>query len=349
MERDFDEMAANLEDFLFYRYLNNKENCQKTIKKFSDVHENCNELFFDLNEEVAAYNIFHFLTRYYRFQKIYLTLINKGLLPIRKLPSDLLEVGLGPGQGSYALSDLYFLLKEYGLETQNKRLNNLEFVFNYVEKSKGFRDWLHLFGECLYERKGRQTGIPYHSGSYVTFEFLKFKPIEKKYVNGFSDEDEESQYFSNSLYGEDRSSDFLNKYNMIVFSNFFTQVEQIPKMKETIRSCCYALRNGGIFVVIGATGEHYKKIYSSISNEVCAARFMRKIFSENQKIEKNEFIDRRFKKYYSNVYKTFDKFGLSQDIPEEFMQGYFNLEVFDQPRWKLLVFRKQLKHRKRNS
>jgi hypothetical protein len=93
-------------------------------------------LSFNSDEEVAAYNIFHFLNRYFRFQKIYLTLINEGLLPIRKLSSDLLEVGLGPGQGSYALSDLYFLLKEYGLETQNKRLINLEFVFDYVEIHK---------------------------------------------------------------------------------------------------------------------------------------------------------------------------------------------------------------------
>ena len=351
---EFDEIATYFEDFMLSYFLKNETNCHYVIKKFNDVHKRCNYLHFDNNPEIIAYNLFHFLNRYWRFQVIYLRLIEEGLLPIRKLPSDILEVGIGPGQGLFTLSDIFFLLKDYGWADQHKVLTEFEFHCDYVEKSRGFRQWLHHFTEYFDTRKGRHSGVPYHHGSFGDYYSLNFQELKHRLeINLIHEYVEEGLSWEEASFIVDQEKrDWKDRYhyNMLIFSNFITQLADIPRIKESLKSGCDSLRNGGILVIVGATHDPYPEIYKSISSEIRKIRYMYEELNtiqntDSYSVTSQAFFERRLKSFYRRVYHQFEEFNVENEIPRKYLNKYFYNSEFRQPDWKLLVFRKQFNKR----
>jgi hypothetical protein len=185
-------IAGNLENYLCNHVLTDNGRCKGVVNQLSKVLGNCDNLNFDSPEEVFAYLIMHFLERYHRFQLIYLALLQEGVLPIRNLPSDILDVGTGPAVALYSLSDMLNLLICYGIENDIDVLKNLEFNFDYIEKSIGFRNFLHEFTEFINYNQ-RKYSIPYHHGSFWDFKGLNFQ--RKKHELQLRLIEEEMEYY----------------------------------------------------------------------------------------------------------------------------------------------------------
>lgn len=348
-EGDFDNIATFFENFIFSNYLNNRELSIRIIGKFQDVRSRCNYLSFNDDKEVIAYNILHFLIRYHRFQIIYTKLFEGGLLPVRNKPSNILEIGLGPGQGLYALADLFYNLKEYGFKRDFKRLKNLNWTFDYAEQSNSFRRWLHPFSEDIFCRKSRHPMVPFHLGSFQNFYDLDFQRmkqyLQQSLIEGLIEDGcskAEAQYI---LDHEEKYLKNPYSYNMLIFSNFFTQLKDIPKMKNPIHSGCRALENGGIIVIVGANNGNYPAIYRQLSKDICSINYMEEVLNEKQNSILNDYFEERIIQYFDTIYHFFQNLEIENEIDPKIVEHYFNHKYSKSDTWKLLVFRKQLPHR----
>lgn len=264
IENRFSEMSMLLQEYIQSIIGSNNELMEGIAKETLNVVQNCNRLSFDDHGAAEAYVIMHFLDRFHRFQLIFDELGKMGLLQTRVRRFDALDIGTGPGPSMYALSD--FLLKKQIDESEHEEERLSEsFSIDYVEKSSGFRNWLHSFTEFanLHCWSQIRWKVPYHFGAYNDFTKIMFDSLENvKYISN-------SGTFGQSLRTVKR------RYNLIVFSNFLTNEEMVEQYKEEILACARYLRHGGILLIVGArsSDSRYQKIYDKLDKILTNGRY----------------------------------------------------------------------------
>ena len=244
----FCELKQLLVRFINEGVVNQRVDIHKIGSELWTAYNKCDEIDYNDDEIAYAYSAVHFLDRYYRFTRTFLKLIDYKYLPISYREVTILDVGTGPGPALYAVSDVYTSLREFGKISGDSRLINLKFSTDYVERSPGFRNWLHHFTEFINVSapSGIQWVVPYHHGTYGDFQHIEFN-IRRTHWEGSSVE--------------------KKRFNMVLFSNFLTQHEQIDLWRDEIRNCFRFLRNKGKLLVVGGKGNNkYKLIYEKLDD-----------------------------------------------------------------------------------
>ena len=231
---------------LFEKYIFSlsSEDWKLIILEFENVIKRCNEINYQDYATAIAYAIWHFLNRYHRFQIMLKDLLCKGYLNrYKNHKHDVLDVGTGPAQTLFALSDYFSEL--------NILDGKISFLLNpeYVEQSDGFRRFLHMFVE-LALLKEKQYLVPFHNA---------------KSNNAF-----DIPYDEINWYGRNRYYITKSRYDIVVFNNFLTSPEFTKAYKKQLRLTWKYLRNNGLLIVIGASDQDpkYAKVYNIIRNTV---------------------------------------------------------------------------------
>ncbi len=326
LEKRFQFFAENLKHFILEK-IDPEENVDELNRGFQDTISNCNELRFNSLTEVIPYIIWHFLERYCRFLLIFKLLIQKRILPVKDLQIDVLDVGTGPAQALFAIDEIYSLLGEFSQIRRNNLLQNIRLKLDYVEMSQVFRQFLHSFVEFLQLKANVQYRVPYHFGRYD--DFKNWDPKTESY-----------------------------NYDVIIFSNFFTQPESVEIYQVEIKQALNSLRNKGIIIICGGIGSQYPDIYEKIR---IAVEVPRKRFWRNRVVVFREVklgLPRNIMKHNMN-----DEFGriihkFWKEIKEKF-QGSLSLNIeniFDDwinsnkdRKWILRVFVKKTSTRRHKS
>jgi ribosomal protein RSM22 (predicted rRNA methylase) len=290
----FELLAGMLENF-FEMKLRDLDFSNAVASNLWTAYNLCDEIDYEQDDLAIAYSIIHFLDRYHRFQKSYMKLLDHKFLPIARKPIEILDVGTGSGSALFAISDTYNSIKEFGKETGNISLSNIEFKNDYVERSSGFRNWLHHFTEYVnYPKLDIPWQVPFHHGTFHNFEDINFN--------------------LKSDYG-DRTYIDKKRYNIVVFSNFLTKAEHIVLWENQIRNCFRFLRNKGKLVVVGGIGPKYQEIYTTLDKTLLNFNFSNKLYigkcnkllvnQDHLQFDLSDRYGKRLKEYFKAINEIF--------------------------------------------
>ncbi|MBV7509619.1 hypothetical protein KW850_31350 [Bacillus sp. sid0103] len=311
----FSLIADRIQGFVIKHVLNSVESAEEVAVRLDDVMKNCDEITYDESGAAEAYAILHFLDRYHRFQLIYKKMIELNVFPIRKILTNM-DVGTGPAPALFALSDIYTLIKDYCIE---KNLNSPEQIENqYVEKSQGFRNWLHHFTEYANYIEGENVfyNVPYHHGKFNDFKGIDFN----REYSYWDYDDDGDQYVARSI---DKT-----RNNLVIFSNFLTNNDTVEKFSNELYNSALFLRNKGILLVVGArsTSDKYREVYTKLDKIISEGKYTnnrfigncRRINLENHTMSYryNTPEGERMKVFLKEVLSRFDELGVINQIPQ---------------------------------
>lgn len=336
-------LAELLEQFLLEHRLNDDKFTRQVASKFEDVLSKCDEIDYEDDATATAYGILHFLNRYHRFQLNFVKLIEHRFLPARSYEMDILDVGTGPGPALFAVSDAYTSLKLFAEDSNIKRLKNLKFKCDYVERSNGFRQWLHHLTEYVnyFSEKQPNWEVPYHHGTFNDFTGIEFNEI--------------SGYWTTNWDGDYifKKRTIKHRFNLIIFSNFLTRLEQVEEIKQELINSARYLRNKGVLIIVGGIGKHYPKIYNNIEEILTGEDYNTWKFYANckkLKIRQNtlsfSYDDRfgeRIKEFNKKIIERFDEYDAINWIPgkaREIFMDSIKDEYSYQNKWNMHVFEK---------
>jgi SAM-dependent methyltransferase len=313
--------------------------------QFDNVLRHCDDITFDERGAAEAYVILHFLDRYHRFQMTFDELSRQGLMP-RKPKSSVLDIGTGPGPSMFAMSDFFtdgrwrWSWKSSLLSAANERIS-----IDYVERSEGFRHWLHHFTEFAnyFAVSGNDWKVPYHHGSYFDFDQISFD--RKRTIFWGHDED-----------GDELVETYIEKTrpDVIIMSNFLTTALQVNLFSRQIQDCARHLKHGGIFLIVGAKGssKKYGQVYGAIDDIVIGGSYSRAAFSARCDRVK---LDERILSYdysdpWGSVLRTFHsdvrcllRATLGDHMPQrvdEDLRKWSSQDYAHRVSWELNVYRK---------
>jgi ribosomal protein RSM22 (predicted rRNA methylase) len=353
---NFNSVASCLEEFLCNHVFNNKGSCKLVAEKSYDVLGKCDSLGFNNVGEVYGYVSLHFLERYYRFQLIYLSMLEKGILPVRKLQANILDIGTGPAVALYSLNDIFYLLNLYGKMNDIPLLMNFNYHFDYVERSNGFRDFLHYFTEFINHKVSRNYAIPYHYGTFHEYNGLNLQREKNRLrlrlidelMEDYDSADEgiSRAYAQYVIDHEETEWKDRYRYNMIIFSNFLTSPSGINEIQAELISDFRSLRNGGTIVFVGGSFGKYSEIYDKLYN-ILRIRYCRLVLKK-PKMSHNydDEFSKTIRDFYKNVFDHLLDSGCDIYVPEkakEHINGIINnVEGKGKSTWSLYVFQKRL-------
>jgi hypothetical protein len=257
--QDMQNIAEKLKNYFTQFIFGTHEYHAAIAENLETTLGRCNHLTFTIHGETEAYVVNHFLDRFHRFQMMFLSLLKKGLFPLRQrngYPIEVLDVGTGPGPALFSLCSVYRTLSDFGHVAGITSLINIEFNTDYVERSNGFRHFLHHFTE--YSNLGKVSElykIHYHHGTFDDFKEISFDQLLQ-----YEDVDRKGDLCY-------RQHMKRYRYDLVIFSNFFTKPEHVNEFADDIRRSALYLRNRGTLLVAGASAEKssdYFRIYSDI-------------------------------------------------------------------------------------
>lgn len=325
---NFVKLSNLFEEFIFY---NNPVPWESVVENLGSVLNNCDKIDYQSDAIAMAYSVWHFLDRYHRMQMMCKFLLEHGFLN-RSKQYDVLDVGAGPSQVLFAISDHFMDLNCIGqkiLCTVNP---------DYVEKSCGFRNFLHHFVEFS-QMRGQQYMVPYHHGRTDDFLNIKFNILQGR-----------------------RRRYIKYRYDITIFNNFFTTKKCIEDCAEKFRQICKYTRNHGLVIVIGASekSRKYKEIYPIINKNILKKRKDRyfycrwdKVFDQEFNCQYNDKYGEILKNYFSNVMRHLKEINLWEIVPDnaqkEFLKNITMLAQKDGGKqwkgvtWKMVVYQKKSK------
>lgn len=336
-------LAELLEQFLLEHRLNNDKFTRLVASKFEDVLSKCDEIDYEDDATATAYGILHFLNRYHRFQLNFVKLIECRFLPTRSYEMDILDVGTGPGPALFAVSDAYTSLKLFAEDSNIKRLKNLKFKCDYVERSNGFRQWLHHLTEYVnyFSEKQPNWKVPYHHGTFNDFIGIEFNEISGHWTTNWDDD----YIFKKQIIN--------HRFNLVVFSNFLTRLEQVEEVKQELINSVRYLRNKGVLIIVGGISRHYSKIYDNIEEILTGEDYnTRKFYANCKKLKMRQNIlsfsydDRfgeRIKEFNKKMIERIEEYDAMNCIPEKARKMFTNSiedEYSYKNKWNMHVFEK---------
>lgn len=256
---------------------------RKVVIELENVLSRCDQIDYQSDETAFAYALLHFLDRYHRVQIMCKFLLENSYLN-RAKNYDIIDVGTGPSQVLFALSDHFLSLNR--IEGKTLCSMNPE----YVEQSSGFRNFLHHFVEFAHFQ-GVQYLVPFHLGRTKDVFGITFDECKTDFWRTHKNHNNTIKY----------------RYDITVFNNFLTTKVFVEKLADTLREFCKYTRNHGLIIVIGASekSKKYKEIYPAIDKIVLAPVVDKRFWIRWDKVLEHEF------NYYYN-----DKYG-------EVLRGYF--------------------------
>lgn len=261
----FQKLAEDLEKYLVHHILTDKVKCEKFASKLTDVLTRCDENIYDKCLVAEAYAFVHLLERYRRFWAVFIEMTTKQVLPMSDEGVDVLDVGTGPAPALYAVADFYDAFRKYAEIMQHQDLIIPPPNLGSVEASRKMVHLFHILSEI-----GSRSGGPF-SSSFTEFDNLDLRNERqrRKYhrIDQISNEDDTSWDFAEWWVNQNEPWwHEVFRYNLCIFSNFLTQLDQVSKLREELRAVFRAIRLGGVVIIVGGVGADYPKIYQIVED-----------------------------------------------------------------------------------
>jgi len=331
--------------------LYNAEVAGEVASEFSNVLKSCDEIDYNKDSTAIAYSILHFLPRYHRFQLVFNNMLENDLIPLKNKPINILDIGTGPGPTLFALSDLYLSLNLFGKKYNIEKLIKQEYIPDYVERSRGFRNWLHHFTEIANWLNAHEDNwiVPYHHGTFHDFKNIRFE----EYYN-HSNLNNNGQTII-----EVRQKKY--RFNLILLSNFLTQIKQVEELKKELQNCMRYSRDQGKLVVVGASGsvdqnKDYVEMYENIKRIITKEDYSNHIFkahsaylnldNNKQSFNYNDRFGKRIKEFNKTVLSIFEEYNVLDNIEPKFRKTFIKStteEYSYESKWEFHIFEKYAK------
>ncbi len=324
-----DKLASKLTEYLSTPEFSSLTEMRAIFSKFEDVLKRCDLIDYQDDHTATAYVMLHFLTRYRRFQINFLALIEKNLLPIPRRKINVLDVGTGPAPALYALSDVFNSLIQYGKERNIASLSNLEFELDYVERSQGFRNFLHHFTEKANDREGIPWKVPYHHGSFENFHGISF---------------DESYQIIDAKRLIVRNVNRKHRYDIAILSNFLTSEHQVDGLTGELQTCMRYLRNNGILTIVGGTGGKYPNVYHKVDHTLLGVDYSNYKFKANcHKVDIGDMFTMMSSDKFFDRIKVFNSQVISMFATHKVLIPPTKER---NPKWSFIVYRKNARMRR---
>ena len=330
---NFIRLVSLFEKFIFSM---DSEFWKSIVMELENVLSRCDEIDYQSDSTAIAYSIWHFLDRYHRLQIMCKFLLENGFLN-RARQYDVLDVGTGPSQVLFALSDHF--------QNLNHIEGNVSCTINpdYVEQSFGFRNFLHYFVEFALSN-GTQYLVPFHLGrTHDAFE-IAFK--------------EES--YGNYALGNRLVRKYTKyRYDITVCNNFLTTKAFVEEYADTLRKICKYTRNHGLVIIIGASdkSKKYREMYPVVDDIILNSTRDRLFYTRWDKVFDQEFTykyDDRYGKvigsYFEKVVQYLHDNELWEKVSSAAQKEFMNntkvsmsqneLDEWSGVTWKMVVYRK---------
>lgn len=321
-----EEMKNNLLDYLKKEIINSKEKCERNIlDKWKETLGNCDNLDFADEREVNTYVIQHFFDRYQRMLLTLYDMYYRKMLPIKK-NIYILDIGTGPASNLFAICDFYKLIKEFGNEYDIEKFKSINLKIDYVEKSSGFRQWIHKFQEFLL-KKDKYYEIPFHHGSFENFSNISYIISSNHYYRNF-------------------------RFDLVVNSNFFTKanMQDIDNKiniiyEKEIANTIRKIKLNGLFITLSSVKysfhsdfkKYLKKIKSFRSKDLCKLKEILDVDSDEFRTEITQIrkdTALNLKKYFKVILEIL----YSYEIEHEEIKKQINKNTSQE--WKIIVMKK---------
>lgn len=305
------------------------------VRELENVLSKCDKIDYQSDSTAIAYSVWHFLDRYHRMQIMCTFLLKHGYLN-REKKYNVLDVGTGPSQVLFALSDHFQSLNCI----EKKKL--CKFNPDYVEQSQGFRNFLHHFVEFAL-LKEKQYLVPFHFGRTLdAFEINFDEPL----YDGFRFKNKYIRY----------------RYDINVFSNFLTNDSFVERYADTLKKVCKYTRNHGLIIIIGDSeqSEKYRKVYATIDEVILEPVRDRKFYNHWDKVINQEFNYKYNDKYgevigdyFKNLVRYLQENDLWNSVPQNAQKEFLKNSQLPKTEnitkewkgitWKMVVYRKKSK------
>lgn len=330
----------------------------KTGSYLENALDNCDNIDYNNEFIVYAYVVLHLLDRYHRFLYMQRIMIDNKIILTKPRPYvihhtnfssttinrlGILDIGTGPAPALFAFSDFYEWFKEYNHF-------NYEISCDYVESSDAFRDFIHFFMEHIIKEKGKTYNIPFHKGT-----FRNFKDIDPR-IYGYD-------YQTNNALTRNYR-DIENHFDIMIASNFFTNIEKTMEYTKDIQSAADMIRDNGLAIIVGANPRKknkyeyvydyidkifdkpfryrkYKKGYKYTGNWV-------KVLDKDITLSYNQTdIGEEVKDYYKRLIELFDKKNLWQHANMDKIKNIIECSISGNSpdKWKMVIYKKHVVNR----
>lgn len=341
------KMSDILWSFFERNFFPHKDAVERIIGNVNSITSHCNEITYDEELNAETYALWHFLDRYHRFQILFDELFRQGIINFsykpKKYPYDILDIWTWPWMSMYAWSEFFKQIISYWWVYWPLSLWKLDYRIDYLEQSNGFRNWLHHFTERYNYWKWRETNswIPYHNWNFR--DYCDFQWTFNDYRLDYWDEWELiTIHFKRKF-----------RFNMVISSNFFTDLDFFNKNIESFRRVIDNLRNNGILIVVWTASGKYQDINGSIQSFCKEYKDLSWRFDaslEELKLDSNEMsynlkspawvIINRFR---SKFFEVVDGHKLTPTLDKNMSHHMKNCKKVDKSvkiNWNVMVFKK---------
>lgn len=343
------KQMSNVLSWFFDRYIfPYPEAVSKIIWNFENITSRCNEITYDEELNAETYVLWHFLDRFHRFQIIFDELLKQWIINFpykeRKYPFDILDIWTWPWMSMYALSDFLNYLKIFWINNWYSHLWKLDYKIDYLERSEGFRNWLHRFTEWYnyWDWRNLWLQVPYHHWSFNDYSWVEFT---KHYW--FLDCDDD-------WWNVMKHRIIKYRFDLVVSSNFFTDITFFRDNIDSFKKVLQNLRNNWLLIIVWWTWWQYEVINQEI-RDFCIwysddswkfdAKFEQvslesSVMSYSLQSDAWVIINNSRRRFFEII----DSYWLDSELSEAQLKHRKNIEkwwVKQNIKWNVMVFRKK--------
>lgn len=217
----------------------------------------------------------HLLDRYVRTWLAMVKLVEACCLPLAKYGVNVLDSGTGPGPSAFAVHDFYAAITKFSEETSNPRWHQPANVF-CVEKARVTNHLRHLLGEMVYELSQRQPMSVLAMCHYLP-EFKQILPMTQRKSLQRKMSAAEDYYLDEDDYSYDYEPEWPQKYRLLVFSNFLTDIDTLTHFETNLSETFIDASPGTTIMLLGGKKGKYPQIYARVGQLARSAGFKLKI------------------------------------------------------------------------
>jgi len=345
--KNFCDIEKCLNQYLSMTIGDNQRLKEHICNNFNTVLGKCDQISYDEDGVPEAYIILHFLDRYHRFQLMLLDMFRSATFPIKK-KIRIMDIGTGPGPSLYAISDMVALYQQYEMEVYGE--SQIEAVeMDYVEQSQGFRAFLHRMTEILMDYRER-IYVPFHFGNYYDASKLDFSGKISREASICVD----GAY----TYREHYEEKVAKSFDLVVYSNFLTNMDVMVRFEQQLKSAAFYLRNRGKILVVGGNpkDKKYEPVYQRIDELILGQDYQsRKFLGACRKLGEisemcysdNDCYGKQIKKFYAEVLDSLTDKNWEEKLETTFRMWMCNyLDSDKQTKWHYEIFERRSKYRR---
>jgi len=263
-----ERIATKLADFLIVTIDRLASECPEAPVEFwnriPEVRSCCSAgATFEKPLAIEAYAYVHFLERYRRTWTTLEYLSKVAVLPLGVNGVRVLDIGTGPAPALYAIDDFYAALTEFAEEFEISELQLPPPQLACVERSQSMVWFFHSFSEF----SGRRSPFSPIVADFTGLDLASRRAWHQQQNETERYWDDETEQYEEIYDPVAAAADAerLFRYRLVVLSNFLTLQSEVERFETELRALFGDLKAGGVVLVLGATGDSYRKLYEWLS------------------------------------------------------------------------------------